>query len=154
MFNQLPSSCEPFSPCRCRRPPSTLQYPAALAHGTTVSLANLKLNGRPLLGAPLALSQAAAAEGGCLAQLYRLPSKATKAGFVLSGWVALEGASAFGGGGGTVPAAGFGPGEMSSVELTLGEYSLLDAATSRLLGGMGAPQAQHPPSAGAAQPQR
>ena len=49
--------------------------------------------------------------------------------------------NAVGGGGGGGPA--YGVGEMASLEVSLGEYSLLDAATARLLGGSsGAAQAQ------------
>lgn len=120
----------------CNSPPSTSQYPAALAHGgATIALSSLKLNGHPLLTAPLLTTQAAAADG-CLLQLYRLPSRATHTGYVLSGLVRLvegssgDGSSLVGGSGG-----GFGVGEMASVELTLGEFSMLNAATSRLLGG-------------------
>lgn len=88
----------------------------------------------------------AAAPDGCLTQLYRLNSKATKHGFVLSGWVGLAlaqagGGSRVGGSGSSAgvdigtAGAGFGLGEMASVELTLGEYSRLDAAASRLFPG-------------------
>ena len=136
-------------PCPCSAP-STLQFPAALVRGPTISVSSLKLNGRPLLRAPLHVSQAAAAADGCLAHLYRLPSRATKAAFVLSGFVQLEqgGGSSGGSGGsnGSGAAAGqalssgsgghFGVGEMASLELTLGEYSTLDAAASRFLGGL------------------
>ena len=146
----------PLLPCSA---PSTLQFPAALAHGLAISLGSLKLNGRPLLRAPLHVSQATAAADGCLAQLYRLPSRATKSGFVLSGWLQLGegGGGGAAGDGGAVGGSGsvaasqaqhagsgggsnsdqFGVGEMSSLELTLGEYSALDAAAARLLGGIG-----------------
>ena len=123
-----------------------LQFPAALVGGPTISVSSLKLNGRPLLRGPLHVSQAAAGADGCPAQLYRLPSRATKAGFVLSGFVQLE--QGGGSGSGRGAAAGqalsssgggqFGVGEMASLELTLGEYSALDAAASRLLGGLAA----------------
>lgn len=119
-----------------------MQYPAALARGTMVTLSGLKLNGRPLLLGDVIAPQAAAADG-CLLQLFRLPgsSKAGKAGsFVLSGWVALsEGgtsstSSTGAGTAGSFPAGSlFGVGEMASLELALGEYSRLDAAASRLL---------------------
>lgn len=120
-----------------------------MARGPVISISSLKLNGRLLLRAPLHVSTAAAATDGCLALLYRLPSRATKSGFALSGFVELgEGSSRGGGGGGGDAAAGqdsgtggsggqFGVGEMASLELTLGEYSALDAAASRLLGGIG-----------------
>jgi hypothetical protein len=130
------------------RAPSYQQYPAALARGATINLTALKLNGRPLLppGAALTASQAAAADG-CLLQLYRLPgSRPTRGGYALSGWVQLTEPSssssidAVGGGG---CGAAYGVGEMASLEISLGEYSLLDAARARLLGGSsGALQAQ------------
>ncbi|PRW50791.1 hypothetical protein C2E21_5558 [Chlorella sorokiniana] len=140
----------------CNIAPSTLQFPAALARGPAISVSSLKLNGRPLLRAPLHVSLAAAAADGCLALLYRLPSRATKSGFVLTGFVHLgEGSGGSGGSGGSdgngspsgsgsqvatgqAPSSGgqFGVGEMASLELTLGEYSALDAAATRLLGGI------------------
>ena len=138
-----------IAPPHVCRAPSTLQYPAALVRGPTISVSSLKLNGRPLLRAPLHMSQAAAATDGCLALLYRLPSRATKNGFALSGFVHLgegsggeEAAAAAAAAGrgadsGTSGGGGqFGVGEMASLELTLGEYSALDAAASRLLGGI------------------
>ncbi len=126
------------SPVPCS-PPSSLQYPAALARGASISLASLKLNGRPLLPTALAVPQAAAADG-CLVQLYRL-RKAAKGSFVLNGWLGLtegDGATGASNGGFVGPAGAFGVGEMASVELILGEYSLLDAATVRLFPGSGA----------------
>lgn len=128
----------PFPPWPCS-PPSSLQFPAALARGASISLASLKLNGRPLLPTVLAVPQAAAADG-CLVQLYRL-GKAAKGSFVLNGWLGLtegDGASGASNGGFVGPAGAFGVGEMASVEVTLGEYSLLDAATVRLFPGSGA----------------
>lgn len=126
----------------CNQPPSTAQFPAALARGgAAVSLASLKLNGRPLLVTPLGVTQSAAASEGCLLALYRLPSRATRGGYVLTGMVRMDdgsasaGASGDGLGGPSGASAGFGVGEMASVEVTLGQYSRLGAATSRLLGG-------------------
>jgi hypothetical protein len=125
----------PSSP---RRAPSLLQFPAALARGTAIRLAALKLNGRPLLPGELQVSAAAAADA-CASHLFRINSRATRGeAFVLSGWVQLgDGASSAGvAGSGAVNGAAstFGVGEMASVELTLGEYSQLGAAATRLLG--------------------
>lgn len=146
----------PPSLCPCS-PPSSLQFPAALARGASITLASLKLNGKPLLPGPLAAPQAAAADG-CLVQLYRL-GKAAKGSFTLSGWLGLTegGGSSTGasnGNNGVVgPDDAFGVGEMASVELTLGEYSLLDAATARLFpGGAAAAAAAQQPGGGAAAP--
>lgn len=121
------------------RAPSSLQYPAALSRGPAIRLSGLKLNGRPLLPGALLASQAAAADG-CLARLYRLSGRAMHGGYVLSGWVQLGekpggGSGCSGGGGGGGGTAGFGVGEMASLEVSLGQYSQLEAAASRLLGG-------------------
>ncbi|KAI3426994.1 hypothetical protein D9Q98_006938 [Chlorella vulgaris] len=137
----------------CNIAPTTLQFPAALARGTTVRLAGLKLNGRTLLPAAVQATQAAAADG-CTLNLFRVSARAARAGFVLTGWVQLAAGSsssspgsggaamgpsggnggAGGGGGGGGPGSGFGGGQLSSLELSLGEYSQLAAAASRLLG--------------------
>lgn len=79
----------------------------------------------------------AAADDGCLVQLYRL-GKAAKGSFVLSGWLDLTEGGSSSSGGFVGPTSAFGVGEMASVELTLGEYSLFDAATARLFPGSGA----------------
>lgn len=98
-------------------------------------------------------TQAAAADG-CTLNLFRVSARAARAGFVLTGWVQLAAGSsssspgsggaamgpsggnggAGGGGGGGGPGSGFGGGQLSSLELSLGEYSQLAAAASRLLG--------------------
>ena len=130
----------PLPPLPClpptNSPPSSMQFPAALARGPTVTLSGLRLNGRPLLPDALAVPQAAAAEG-CAVRLLRLSSKVTgaRAGFVLSGWLGLGGEA---GGEAGDAGGGFGVGEMASLELQLGSYHLLDAATTRLFPGAAA----------------
>ena len=123
--------------CVCSAP-STLQHPAAVSgssssgsssSGSSITLEGVKLNGRPLLPASGLTATHASSTGGCQQQLFRLPSRAAGKGFVLSGHCMLE----EGGDGSNSP--GFGVGQMASVELVLGEYNMLDAAASKLLGG-------------------
>eukprot|EP00887_Chlorella_sp_A99_P001166 scaffold14.g1166.t1 len=124
----------------CNIAPSTLQRPAAPGPGgTRIVLRAVRLNGRQLLPAAGLAADAAADTAGCVQQLVHVPGRAVARGFVLTGQLLLEDGAA---GGGSGAAGGWGVGEQSSVSLELGEYKLLDAASTKLLGALaGAGQA-------------
>lgn len=94
--------------------PSTLQQPTATAPGlvgSSISLRDLHIGGRPALKEPLTGVSSQLGAGNCTTQLFWLGGKGASRAVSVSGWVDL------------VDNGGFGVGEQASVVISVGEYS-------------------------------
>jgi hypothetical protein len=110
----------------CNKPAITAQQymklgtAAAAAANSTIVVRHLAVNGRPVTDDTVSSSHASLGPDGCVTLRYGVPSRSMSSGFVLTGWLEL-------GSDGNRP---FGLGPLASVEVDVGEYSLLS-------GGMG-----------------